>query len=114
MDREQALISLSRVKVGAWQSMCCHLDLYQIENEQQAEKMREELRSAISDEDYALLPTVWESRNDALDELGKQRWSPPSAQVEMRREIELMRADPTLVGSHAHDTLNRLKGETNG
>ncbi len=63
---------LALVKVGAWQAMCCHLDLYRIDTEEEAEELRQDFREALNDTDFeglAMQPQVWLTEREALEQI---------------------------------------------
>lgn len=85
--------ALPLVRIGAWETLCCHLDLYSIESADDVERVSERLL-----DDEPPRQHVWATRDDALDEISRRSWTPSD---EGQKELAAMRRDPTLCGSVA-------------
>ncbi len=62
------ITDLNSLQLGYWWTYCCHLDLKQIENEEDLENIRIELI-----EQESPIPEVWDSKLSALQEI-RTRW----------------------------------------
>lgn len=58
-----------KVNIGHWYSMCCILDLYKIENEEDLEDVRSTLQQAIDDpmEDWGM--HTWSTLEEAIADM---------------------------------------------
>jgi hypothetical protein len=70
-------------RIGAWCSICCHLDLYEIKDEETLQSVREDL----ADEDMAPHIMLWPTRRAALTDLRR------NAHPLDRAEIDAMLAE---------------------
>lgn len=57
-------VQADQVRIGQWWTLCCHEDLWQIENESDLADIVEMLTDAEPP-----TPTVWETKLDALAEI---------------------------------------------
>lgn len=55
------------VKLGQWYTMCCHLDLYEVEDDDDVQFIRDDMLE--EDEREKLGVMAWETRREALLDL---------------------------------------------
>lgn len=65
------------LKIGHWYTYCCHLDLFQILDQEELEDIRERLS-----DDEPPRPEVWETRQEALLKI-RTRWQDPEVLAEI-------------------------------
>jgi len=64
--------SPEKVKIGSWYSMCCILDLYEVENEDDLQSVRGYLQEAIDDPQEDVGMHTWDTLLEAVSEM--QSW----------------------------------------
>jgi hypothetical protein len=93
-QQERDAKSLANLRMGAWAAMCCHLDLYEITDEEELEHIREQLTDpTVTREGWM----VWATRREALEEMrsGYDDDPPSDAVREIVAEIDAMLAEET-------------------
>lgn len=66
--RAEMQARLDLVCVGAWRALCCEEDLYEIETEAEAEKLRAELREQIENPDPPCTTgRIYRSKREAFE-----------------------------------------------
>lgn len=74
------------IKIGHWWSICCHLDLYEIQNQSDLTDVQEMVQSNLTDDDWPHVD-IWEAQGEALLEI-RSRWR----DSEVITEIDMMLA----------------------